>query len=159
MVDIGMTLIAQAINFLFLLWFLKKFAYKPLLEMMENRKNKIASDLDGAKAAKEEAEAAKAEAINALAVARQEAQAIIDTARKNAVAAQEKIMADAKAEQEKMIAEAKDTIALEKAKLMEDVRAQVVELSLLAAGKIVEKKLGTATDKKLAKELVDSMMK
>lgn len=159
MVDIDMTLIAQAINFLFLLWFLKKFAYKPLLEMMENRKNKIASDLDGAKAAKEEAEAAKAEAINALAVARQEAQAIIDTARKNAVAAQEKIMADAKAEQEKMIAEAKDTIALEKAKLMEDVRAQVVELSLLAAGKIVEKKLGTATDKKLAKELVDSMMK
>lgn len=159
MVDIDMTLIAQAVNFLFLLWFLNKFAYKPILKMMEERKNKIAADLDGAKTAKAEADVAKAEAADVLAKARQEAQAIVDAARKNAQAAAEKIMADTKAEQERVVADAKETIALEKQKVMEDVRAQVVELSLLAAGKIVEKKLGTAADKKMATELVDSLMK
>lgn len=159
MVDIDMTLIAQAVNFLFLLWFLNKFAYKPVLKMMEDRKNKIADDLNGAKNAKAEAEAAKAEAADVLAKARQEAQAIVDAARKNAQAAAEKIMADTKAEQEKVVADARETIALEKQKVMEDVRAQVVDLSLLAAGKIVEQKLGTAADKKMATELVDSLMK
>lgn len=159
MVDIDMTLIAQAVNFLFLLWFLNKFAYKPVLNMMEARKKKIADDLNGAKDAKAEAEVAKAEAADVLAKARQEAQAIVESARKNAQAAAEKIMADTKAEQEKVVADAKETIALEKQKVMEDVRAQVVELSLLAAGKIVEQKLGTESDKKMATELVDSLMK
>ncbi|MCQ2381211.1 MAG: F0F1 ATP synthase subunit B, partial [Acidaminococcaceae bacterium] len=82
MVNIDMTLIAQAVNFLFLLWFLNKFAYKPVLKMMEDRKAKIAGDLGTAEAAKNDAEAAKAEAVDALAQARIEAQAIIDNARK-----------------------------------------------------------------------------
>lgn len=159
MVDIDMTLIAQAVNFLFLLWFLKKFAYKPILQMMEDRKAKIADDLSNAAAAKNEAEAAKAEASAMLTRARVEAQAIIDNARKTALAAQEKMMADAKDEQARIIADAQETIAMEKQKAMDEIRSQVVELSLLAAGKIVEKKLGTASDKKMAAQLVDSLMK
>lgn len=159
MVNIDMTLIAQAVNFLFLLWFLNKFAYKPVLKMMEDRKAKIAGDLGTAEAAKNDAEAAKAEAVEALAQARIEAQAIIDNARKNAVAAQEKMLADTRLEQEKVIADAKEAIVMERQKAMDEIRAQVVELSLLAAGKIVEKKLGTASDKKMATELVNSLMK
>lgn len=159
MVDIDMTLIAQAVNFLFLLWFLNKFAYKPVLKMMEDRKAKIASDISEAETAKNTAKAAQVEAAQVLANARIEAQAIIDNAKKTAVSAQEKILADAKQEQDRIIADAQAVIATEKQKAMEEIRAQVVELSLLAAGKIVEKKLGTATDKKMASQLVDSLMK
>mgnify|MGYP003498727405 FL=1 len=95
MVNINATLIAQILNFLFLVFILAKFVYKPLLNVMEARKNKIASDLEAADTAKVEAEAVKAEYAAKLADARQEAQAIIENARKNAQAAHDKIMAEA----------------------------------------------------------------
>ncbi len=159
MVNINATLIAQILNFLVLVFVLAKFAYKPLLGMMEERKNKIASDLEAAEKAKVDAETVKSEYAAKLADARQEAQGIIDNARKTAQAAHDKIMADTKAEQEQLIAAAKEAIALEKQKSLDDIRAQVISLSMIAAGKIVEQKLGSEEDKKLAGEIVDSILK
>ncbi len=158
MVNINATLIAQILNFLFLVFILAKFAYKPLLNIMEERKNKIASDLEAADAAKAEAEAVKSEYAAKLADARQEAQAIIENARKTAQAAHDKIMAETKAEQDQVVAAAKETIALEKQKALADVRAQVISLSMVAASKIVEQKLGSEEDKKMAGEIVDSLI-
>ncbi|MCQ2359589.1 MAG: F0F1 ATP synthase subunit B, partial [Phascolarctobacterium sp.] len=126
MVNINATLIAQILNFLFLVFILAKFAFKPLCAMMDARKEKIAGDIEAAEQAKADAEAVKAEYAAKLADARQEAQAIIDNARKTAAAAHDKIMADTKAEQEQAIAAAKETIAMEQKKAMEQVRAQVI---------------------------------
>ena len=158
MVNINATLIAQIVNFLFLVFVLAKFAYKPLLKMMEERKNKIASDLEAADQAKADAEAVKTEYAEKLANARQEAQALIDNARKTAQAAHDKIMAETKAEQDLIVANAKEAIELEKQKAMADVRAQVISLSMLAASKIVEQKLSSEEDKKMAGEIVDSII-
>lgn len=159
MVNFNATLIAQILNFLVLVFVLAKFAYKPLMNVMEERKNKIASDLEAADKAKGEAEAVKAEYASKLAEAKQEAQVIIENARKSAQAAHDKIMADTKAEQEQVIASAKETIALEKKKAMGDIRAQVINLSLVAASKIVEQKLGSEEDKQMAGKIVDSLVK
>ncbi len=158
MVNINATLIAQILNFLFLVFVLAKFAYKPLLNIMEERKNKIASDLEAADAAKAEAEAVKSEYAAKLADARQEAQAIVEAARKSAQAAHDKIMAETKAEQDQVVAAAKEAIELEKQKALADVRAQVISLSMMAASKIVEQKLGSEEDKKMAGEIVDSII-
>ncbi len=158
MVNINATLIAQILNFLFLVFVLAKFAYKPLMNIMEERKNKIASDLEAADAAKAEAEAVKSEYAAKLADARQEAQAIVEAARKNAQAAHDKIMAETKAEQDQVVAAAKEAIELEKQKALADVRAQVISLSMMAASKIVEQKLGSEEDKKMAGEIVDSII-
>jgi F-type H+-transporting ATPase subunit b len=133
---------------LFLVFVLAKFAYKPLLNIMEERKNKIAADLEAADAAKAEAEAVKSEYAAKLADARQEAQAIVEAARKSAQAAHDKIMAETKAEQDQVVAAAKEAIELEKQKALADVRAQVISLSMMAASKIVEQKLGSEEDKK-----------
>ncbi|WP_299449141.1 F0F1 ATP synthase subunit B [uncultured Phascolarctobacterium sp.] len=159
MVNINATLIAQILNFLVLVFVLAKFAYKPLLGMMEERKNKIASDLDAAENAKKDAEAVKAEYAAKLADARQEAQAIIENARKTAQAAHDKIMAETKVEQEQYVAAQKEIIATEKKKAMDDVRAQVISLSMIAAGKIVEQKLNSEEDKQMAGKIVDSILK
>lgn len=59
MIDFNATIIAQVLNFLFLVFILAKFAYKPVINMMEDRKNKIASDLENAELAKAEAEKLK----------------------------------------------------------------------------------------------------
>lgn len=48
MVNFNMTLIAQILNFLVLVFVLAKFAYKPVVKIMDERKNKIASDLEAA---------------------------------------------------------------------------------------------------------------
>ena len=163
MVNINATLIAQILNFLVLVFVLAKFVYKPVLGIMEERKNKIASDLETAEKAKNDAEAVKAEYAAKLADARQEAQAIIENARKTAQAAHDKIMADTKVEQEQYVAAQKEIIATEKKKAMDEVRAQVISLSMIAAGKIVEQKLNSEEDKeedkKMASKIVDSIMK
>ena len=159
MVNFNATFIAQILNFLVLVFVLAKFAYKPVVRIMEERKNKIAGDLESAEKAKAEAEANKAEYMEKLANAKQEAQAIIDNARKTAQTAHDKIMADTKAEQDQVVASAKEAIALEKKKAMDDIRAQVINLSMIAASKIVEQKLGSEEDKKLAGEIVDSIIK
>lgn len=159
MVTINATFFAQILNFLVLVFILAKFAYKPLLKAMDERKEKIAGDLQAAEQAKAEAEAVKAEYAEKLADARQEAQAIIDGARKTAQAAHDKIMADTKAEQEQVIAAAKESIALEQKKAMEDIRTQVIDLSMAVAGKIVEQKLGSEEDKKLAGQMADALLK
>ena len=56
MVSINGTLLFQFINFFVLVAILAKFAYKPLLKVLEDRRNKIASDLDNAAKARETAE-------------------------------------------------------------------------------------------------------
>ena len=145
MVNFNATLIAQILNFLVLVIVLAKFAYKPLCNIMDERKNKIASDLESAEKAKTDAEAVKAEYAAKLAEAKQEAQAIVDAARKTA--------------QDQVIATAKEAIALEQKKAMDEVRAQVINLSMIAASKIVEQKLGSEEDKQMASKIVDSIMK
>lgn len=158
MVNINATLIAQVINFLFLVFVLAKFAYKPVAKMMEERKNKIASDLEAAEKARTDAEAIQKECAEKLAAARQEAAAIIEEATKDAQAIRDKAVADTRAEQDKIVADAKAAIANDKKAAMDDVRAQVVDLAMTAAGKIIGQKLGTDEDKKLAGEIVDSVM-
>ena len=59
MVSINYTLIAQVVNFIILLWVLAKFAYKPLLKAMDDRRTKIVKDMDQADHARKEAEALK----------------------------------------------------------------------------------------------------
>lgn len=158
MVNINATLIAQVVNFLFLVFVLAKFAYKPVAKMMEDRKNKIASDLEAAEKARTDAEAIQKECAEKLAAARQEAAAIIEEARKDAQALRDKAVADTRAEQDKIVADAKAAIANDKKAAMDDVRAQVVDLAMAAAGKIIGQKLGTDADKRMAGEIVDSVM-
>ncbi len=159
MVNINATFIAQILNFLFLVFILAKFAYKPLMRMMEERKNKIAGDLEHAENAKAEVEGIKAEYTAKLAAARHEAQEIVESARRTAQAAHDKIMAETKVEQEQVIASAREAIARDKQQALGEIRAQVINLSLIAASKIVEQKLGSEEDKNLASNIVDSVLK
>lgn len=159
MINFNATFIAQILNFLVLVFVLAKFAYKPLMKVMEDRKNKIANDLAAAETAKADAEGIQAEYAAKLAAARQEAQAIIENARKTAQTAHDKILSDTKEEQDLIVKTAKDAIALEKKQALSEIRAHVINLSLVAASKIVEQKLGSEEDKKIASDIVDSVLK
>ena len=82
MVNIDATIIAQVLNFIILLAILAKFCYKPLLKVMDDRRNRIINNLDSAEQTRLEAEELKKQYAQQLADARAEATAIVDKATK-----------------------------------------------------------------------------
>ena len=78
MVSLNGTLLFQFINFFILVAILAKFAYKPLLKVLEERRNKIASDLDEAAKARQDADKLKADYEAQIRDAQAKAQAIVD---------------------------------------------------------------------------------
>ena len=81
MVDLSPgTILAQMLNFFILVWILHRFAYKPLVGMMNARKEQIANDLASAEQSRLEAEQIKADYAAQIAKARQEAQEIVEKA-------------------------------------------------------------------------------
>ena len=135
------TLLFQIINFFILVSILAKFAYKPLLKVLEERRNKIESDLDAAAQAREAAAQLQAEYEAQLRSARAEAQAIIDKAVKQAdKEAQAQLSAiREQIAREKQIAQAE--IANEREVAIREMRNEVVTLSMAVAEKLLKKNL------------------
>jgi F-type H+-transporting ATPase subunit b len=139
----------QIVNFLLLLWLLRRFAYKPVLGMLDERRRRIARGLEDAEAAERDRELASAEREAAVAEARKEAQAMIARATKIAEDSRAEIVAEAKAEAEKLVQRAREEIIGEKEKAMAELRSTVADLALSAAGKLVQSEMSGATQRRL----------
>jgi len=129
LVDFDATLIAQIVNFLILLFILAKFAYKPLMNVLDARREKVAGDLKSAEETRAEAESLKAQYTKQLAEARAEATAIVDKANKNGQKIHDDFVAQAQAEKEQLITSARESIESEKQQALSDVRDQVIGLA------------------------------
>ena len=158
MVDVNATLIAQILNFLVLLAILAKFAYKPLLKAMDDRRNRIINDLDSAEQKRLDAEALKEQYAEQLAGARQEATEIVNKANQIAQNLHDELVEQARVEQEALLANAKERIEQEKQQALLDIRSEVIKLSTLIAGKIVNQKLNSANDQKLVTDIADDVL-
>ena len=158
MVDVNATLIAQILNFLVLLAILAKFAYKPLLKAMDDRRNRIINDLDSAEQTRLDAEALKEQYAEQLAGARQEATEIVNKANQIAQNLHDELVEQARVEQEALLANAKERIEQEKQQALLDIRSEVIKLSTLIAGKIVNQKLNSANDQKLVADIADDIL-
>lgn len=158
MVDINATLIAQILNFLVLLAILAKFAYKPLLKAMDDRRNRIINDLDSAEQTRLDAEALKEQYAEQLAGARQEATEIVNKANQIAQNLHDELVEQARVEQEALMANAKERIEQDKQQALLDIRSEVIKLSTLIAGKIVNQKLNSDKDQRLVANTADEVL-
>lgn len=158
MVDINATLIAQILNFLVLLAILAKFAYKPLLKAMDDRRNRIINDLDSAEQTRLDAEALKEQYAEQLAGARQEATEIVNKANQIAQNLHDELVEQARVEQEALMANAKERIEQDKQQALLDIRSEVIKLSTLIAGKIVNQKLNSEKDQKMVNGIADDVL-
>ena len=158
MVDVNATLIAQILNFLVLLAILAKFAYKPLLKAMDDRRNRIINDLDSAEQTRLDAEALKEQYAEQLAGARQEATEIVNKANQIAQNLHDELVEQARVEQEALMANAKERIEQEKQQALLDIRSEVIKLSTLIAGKIVNQKFNSDKDQKLVADIADDVL-
>ena len=144
MVDINGTLIAQILNFFVLVLILAKFAYKPLVQIMEERKQRIENDLLRAQRAKKEAETLQADYAAQLQLARKEAQAIVEAAQKQAEAESQAQIKELRAQLVKEKELARQEIEREREKAMQQIRAEVITLSVQVAEKLVKKDFSSA---------------
>lgn len=157
MIDLNGTLLIQFLNFFILVAILAKFAYKPLLNAMKQRQEKIAGDLESAQQARLEAEQFQAEYKENLAKARHEAQLIMARAAKEAeeVAQQQLLTVREQIAREKDGARAE--IAREREKALAAMRAEVVDLSVAVAEKILGKEIDAQANNRLISDAIDKL--
>ena len=157
MVSLNGTLLFQFINFFILVAILAKFAYKPLLKVLEERRNKIASDLDEAAKARQDADKLKADYEAQIRDAQAKAHAIVDKAVKQAdKEAQAQLDAiRAQIAREKQIAQTE--IANEREAAIREMRKEVVTLSMAVAEKLLKKNMDTDMNAKLVAECIHQL--
>ncbi|HPW97468.1 MAG TPA: F0F1 ATP synthase subunit B [Flavobacterium sp.] len=147
--------ILQFVLFVALVFLLKKFAWKPILDAVNEREDGIKNALLSAENAKKEMQNLKSDNEKLLADARLERDAMMKDARE----IKEKMINDAKTEAqvagEKMIAQAKAAIESEKNAAMAELKAQVSNLSLDIAEKVLKSEL---SNKESQTKLVEKML-
>ena len=155
MVDLSPgTILAQMLNFFILVWILNRFAYKPLVGMMNARKEQIANDLASAEQSRLEAEQIKADYAAQIAKARQEAQEIVEKAHHQAKLSTAEEVAAARSQIENEKERARQDIAIERDRAMNSLRNEVVSLSVAMAGKVVAKDMNSETNTKLIEDAI-----
>tara|TARA_B100001029_G_C14914985_1_gene368664 strand:- start:218 stop:718 length:501 start_codon:yes stop_codon:yes gene_type:complete len=131
----------QLLIFVGLILILKKFAWKPILDMLNERENSIKESLESAQKAKDEFSKIKSDNEKILNDAKKERDFIISDAKKTGREIIEDAKNGAKLESEKIIKNARDSITKEKDLILKDLKSQVVDLSVQIASKIIKKEL------------------
>jgi F-type H+-transporting ATPase subunit b len=149
-INLGL-LIVQIIAFIIVFLTLNAWVYKPMLNMMETRKQKIAQGLEDARVAAEARANAEKEAAKIIAEAQAEASKVVREATERAASAGKDVKAAAEAEAAKAREAAMADAELERNRILGDLRGQVASLAIAAANKLV----GEALDEKKQRALLD----
>jgi len=156
LIDIRQVL-TQIVGFLVLVWAMRKWAFGPLVGMLEARRQAIAGEFAAADRAKAEAAELKnryeIEIRGIEAQARQRIQEAVNEGQKVAG----EIRTQAQHEAQQRLERAADEITREREKAKEIVKEQIIRLSMRSAEKILRQKLDEATHRQLVVEFVDEV--
>ena len=151
--DSCLTIIAVVVLFFAFSYFL----FDPVRKMLNDRKEKIQFELDDAKENMENAQALKAEYEEKLKNVEKEAEAILSEARRKALANENAIVAQAKEEAARILDRARVEAELEKKKMADDVKKEMVSIASLLAGKVVSASIDTTVQNQLIDETLKEM--
>lgn len=143
---------SQAVSFLIVALLLQKFAYKPIINILEERRAKIAESLANAEKIKKQLAESEARHAEILARANAEAQAIIDEARASANALAEKRQQQAIADAEAIATKTREALALERERTFAELRNEVARLVVETTGKVANKVLTADDQRRLSEE-------
>lgn len=133
----NLTLFGQLGTFAVFVFFIYRFLWGPMTNMMEERRKRIADGLAAAERGQHERELAEKHAKEVLHEAKEQAKEIIAQAQKRADEIVEESKDDARAEGERLIAAARSEIEQQMNQAREKLRAEVVELSLAGAEQVL----------------------
>jgi len=138
---------------------LGKLGWRPLLDVIEAREKGIAESVEGARQANDAAQALLAQHKELLREAGQQREAMMKQALADADQLRANLMNQAKAESARLVEKAREQIEREKDIAVRDLRAQVADLAIQAAGKIVTSSLTPDTQRKLVDEFLQALPK
>ena len=150
-------LIAGALAFVILFGALAKFAFPAIRKAMDERSEKIATDLDKADSARTEAETKAPEYDTKLAEAKTEAAKIMEEARQTADTYRDQRKAEADAEINELKERAAADVEAAKAQAMADLRGDVADLAIGAAEQVVGRSLDRETNVALVEQYIDQV--
>nr|WP_188207671.1 F0F1 ATP synthase subunit B [Alkalibacillus aidingensis] len=150
-------MIVQLVMFLILLALITKFAWRPLMNVMQEREQHIANEIDSAEKSRQESERLMKEAQDELKSTRQNAQQIIEDAKLTAKDQEETLISEAKAEAERIKQSARQEIEQEKERAIQALQEQVGTLSVQIASKVIEKELSMDEQEKLINEYLEKV--
>ncbi|MBO1579685.1 MULTISPECIES: F0F1 ATP synthase subunit B [Bacillus] len=148
------TIAYTLVVFLILLIMLRKFAWGPLMGIMKEREEHVASEIDAAEQSNAEAKKLVEEQREMLKQSRVEAQELIERAKKQAEDQKDVIVAAAKEEAESIKASAVQEIQREKEQAIAALQEQVASLSVQIASKVIEKELKEEDQVKLIRDYI-----
>ncbi len=150
-------LVAQTISFGIVAALLYRFAYHPVLSMLEQRRKQIADGL--AAAEKNQAELAETEALReqVIAKANEQANQLIDEARDAAARIREQKVQEAAAEAEQIVAKAREEAVREHDRMLADLKRELGQLVIETTAAVSGKVLSSDDQQRLAEETADQL--
>ena len=147
------------LTFLVLLRVLAKFAWKPLLKMLEDRENLIRSSLDDAEKAQMELARLNSEGEDIINKARSEAQTILAEGKAAASKLKDETLNEAKDQAKSILSDAEKRIRIEKDKAIAEIKSEVVDLSLSVATKLIKKNISREDNQALIDDSLENVTK
>ena len=133
-------LTAQVINFALLLLILRRFAYKPMLQLMDERSARIEQGLKDAEAAAKKLRSVEEEEKTILAGARQQAKELLVETDKAAKERDAVKLSETEARIKKLLSDAEAKLADDRTRMVEDAKRELSETVMLAVEKLLKEK-------------------
>src|SRR5436190_23885542 len=144
-------LLIFVLYFLLVMFVMTRWVYQPIITALENRKKKIAQGLEDARVASEARANAEKESAKIIAEAQAEANKRVAEATARAEKAAADVRAAAEEERKRILKSAEDDAALERNRILADLRGQVAALAISATNKVI----GEALDEKRQRALIE----
>ncbi len=150
-------IVAQIIGFLLVLWIMKRFAWKPILKVLDDRKNRIQSELAEAEDKRVGAEKLGEQYQDKLREIDTEARAHIQAAVKSAEKIAAEIKEEARQDVKELLGRARDEIERDKAEALLALRNDVVNMALKASEKVLKENMDETRHRKAIADFVTDM--
>ena len=133
-------------------YFLAKVAFPRIAEALDRRQRAIEESIDAAERTRREADELLSQYRERLSDARGQADDIVARARRTAEASEGEILADARAKREEMMAQTRRDIEAETRRAIQQIRAEVADLTVLATEKVTRKSLDSDDQRRLVEQ-------
>lgn len=153
----GWLFFSQIVSFCIVAILLNLFAYKPILKVLEARRQKIAEGLANAEKIKKDLADSEKRVQEILTKANADAQRLIDEARSSAQSVADKRTQAAIAEAEQIIAKAREATGVEREKVLAELKREVGRLIISTTSKVTGKVLTAADQKRLSEEAANEV--
>ncbi len=149
----------SVVSFALLFLLLKKYAFPPILEALEERENKIRTEISDAEKLRQEAQELKTDLEKELKNAHEKANTIVQMAGDESKKIQEKTIQETQVKVRQMQSDAEQEIQIAQNKLLNEIRGYTAALTIAATEKVLKKSLGDEDKKRLIDESIEDVLR